>query len=176
MNTRYEVRLHRIGRWWALDIPALAIHSQCRTLDEAEDVARNAITDAVGIPSGLIDLDLLVPEMAWLLQGIAEARRRRAAAAAEEERTVADAVRALVEDLCVSQGDACRLLGVSPDEVARLTPARRSVDPRPRHSDPVPSANSGSPTRGFRGSGGTRALSGYQRPRPALPRGSFDGS
>ncbi|MGW1711031.1 hypothetical protein ACWCP8_37630 [Streptomyces sp. NPDC002206] len=37
MSPHYEVQvlLHRIGRWWAVDIPRLGLHAQCRTLEHA---------------------------------------------------------------------------------------------------------------------------------------------
>ncbi|MCZ7460501.1 type II toxin-antitoxin system HicB family antitoxin [Streptomyces sp. WMMC940] len=147
MSTGYRARLRRIGRWWAVDIPELAIHTQCRTLDEAEDMAREAIAGVVGTPPDAVAVDLVVPEFAPLLHTVTEARRRRAAADSAERQALSDAVRTLVEDLRMSQGDACRLLGMSHQTVARLSPARGSADPRPRHLD-------GRPEPGPRGFGG----------------------
>ncbi|WP_328399383.1 hypothetical protein OHS70_21250 [Streptomyces sp. NBC_00390] len=50
MSPRYEVQvlLHRIGRWWAVDVPRLDLHTQCRTLEGAEDLARGLVAEAVG--------------------------------------------------------------------------------------------------------------------------------
>jgi hypothetical protein len=38
VSPRYEVQalLRRIGRWWALVVPGLDLHTQCRTLEGAE--------------------------------------------------------------------------------------------------------------------------------------------
>ncbi|MEV1051379.1 hypothetical protein [Streptomyces sp. NPDC049887] len=153
MSTGYRARLHRIGRWWAVDIPELAIHTQCRTLDEAEDMAREAIAGAVGTTPDTIAVDLVVPEFAPLLHTVTEARRRRAAADSAERQALSDAVRTLVEDLRMSQGDACRLLGMSHQTVARLSPARGSADSRPWHLD-------GQPEPGSRGPGGLGRVGG----------------
>jgi hypothetical protein len=173
VGTRYEVRLHRIGRWWAVDVPALAVYTQCRTLDEAEDMARDAIAGALGVPPETIGVDLVVPEVASLLRRVVEARQRRAAAADAEEQTVADAVRALLEDLGVSQGDACRLLGISHQEASQLAPARGSGDFRPWPPDPLSAPSA--PVRTIRsGAAPTRPLTGRQRPGPA--HGSPDGN
>ncbi|MER7819198.1 hypothetical protein [Streptomyces sp. NPDC096153] len=151
MSTGYQARLHRIGRWWAVDIPELAIHTQCRTLDEAEDMAREAIAEALGTFPDAVAVDLVVPEFAPLLHTVTEARRRRAAADSAERQALSEAVRTLVEDLRMSQGDACRLLGMSHQTVARLAPARGSADSRPWHVDGQPAPRS----RGFGNGGGT---------------------
>ncbi|MBT2511629.1 hypothetical protein J7I98_38795 [Streptomyces sp. ISL-98] len=138
MSHGYEAHLHRIGRWWAVDIPDAALHTQCRTLDEAEDLAREAIAEARGVQADTIAVELVVPEFASVLQAVSEARSRRAAADGAEQQAVADAARTLVEDLRVSQGDACRLLGVSHQEVSQLSTAPRgSADSRPWRLGPL---------------------------------------
>lgn len=138
MSTGYEVRLHRIGRWWAVDIPDASVHTQCRTLEGAEGMARDALSEALGIRPDTIAVELVVPEFASVLQCVSEARSRRAAADAAEQQAVADAARTLVEDLRVSQGDACRLLGVSHQEVSQLSTAPRgSADSRPWRLGPL---------------------------------------
>ncbi|MFD8651143.1 hypothetical protein [Streptomyces mirabilis] len=128
MSHRYEfqVLLHRIGRWWAVDIPRLDLHSQCRTLERVEDLARGLVAEAVGVPLEMITLDILVPELVPLLDSVAEARRRRAAAVAAESQAIVAAVHELVENLHMSQGDVGRLLGMPPSEVVRFMPARGS--------------------------------------------------
>lgn len=166
MSTGYQARLRRIGRWWAVDIPELAIHTQCRTLDEAEDVAREAVAEALGMLPDAVTVDLVVPEFAPLLHAVTEARRRRAAADTAEREALSDAVRTLVEDLRMSQGDACRLLGMSHQTVARLSPARGSADARPWHLDQQPaprtrgSGSAGRVVGGGAGVGSRRAAGG----------------
>ncbi|MFI1468982.1 type II toxin-antitoxin system HicB family antitoxin [Streptomyces wuyuanensis] len=149
MSTGYQARLRRVGRWWAVDIPELAIHTQCRTLDEAEDMAREAVAEALGMLPDAVTVDLVVPEFAPLLHTVTEARRQRAAADSAERQALSEAVRTLVEDLRMSQGDACRLLGMSHQTVARLSPARGSADTRPWHLDQQPAPRA----RGFGGAG-----------------------
>ncbi|MET8331840.1 hypothetical protein [Streptomyces sp. NPDC005181] len=138
MRSRYEVLLHRIGRWWAVDVPRLALHTQCRTLEGAEDLARGLVAEAVGAHPDAIVLDMLVPELAPVLGSVSEARRRRAAAVAAEEEAIAAAVHELVDTLCLSQGDAGRLLGMSPREVAHFTPPRGAATAGTGHLTPVP--------------------------------------
>ncbi|MEE4420721.1 type II toxin-antitoxin system HicB family antitoxin [Streptomyces bugieae] len=154
MSTHYETRLYRIGRWWAVDVPELALHTQCRTIDEAEDMARDAIGAALGIRPETVRLKLVVPEVAALLESVLAARRRRAAADAAEQKALADAARTLSDDLRVSPGDACRLLGVSQQEMSQLSQAARdSTDARPRLLGPP------------NNTGATRP----RQPRPAPP-------
>ncbi|MEV8308225.1 hypothetical protein AB0P36_12875 [Streptomyces flavidovirens] len=141
MTIGYEARLHRIGRWWGVEIPEVAIHTQCRTLGEAEGMARDAIAEALGIQPATITVELVVPELAPLLNSVREARRLSAGADAAEPQALADACRTLVEDLRVSQTDAGRLLGLSHQQVSRLSTPRGSADPRPwRGPQPTPSA------------------------------------
>ncbi|MGX4690682.1 hypothetical protein [Streptomyces sp. JNUCC 63] len=123
----FQVLLRRTGRWWAIDVPRLDLHTQCRTLDGAEELARGLVAEAVGVPADLIVLKMVVPELEPVLGPVAEARHRRAAAVAAEDRAIAVAVHELVDKLHVSQGDAARLLGMPPSEVAHFTPQRGSA-------------------------------------------------
>ncbi|MFE7246031.1 hypothetical protein [Streptomyces sp. NPDC057580] len=123
----FQVLLRRIGRWWAVDIPRLDLHAQGRTLEGAEDLARGLVAEAVGVPPEVIALNMVVPELAPVLGPVAEARHRRAAAVAAEDQAIAAAVHELVDKLHVSQGDAARLLGMPPSEVAHFTPQRSSA-------------------------------------------------
>lgn len=144
MSRRHEVVLHRIGRWWAIDVPGLDLHSQCRTLEEAEGLARGLIAEAVGVAPEAIVVDMVVTDFAALLGSVREARQRRAAAVAAEQRAIGEAVRELVENLRVSRGDAARLLGLSPEEMAHFMPPRGSggnagqLSPVPAHRPPRP--------------------------------------
>ncbi|WP_455359964.1 hypothetical protein [Streptomyces sp. SYSU K21746] len=148
MSPRYEVQvlLRRIGRWWAVDVPRLDLHAQCRTLEHAEDLARGLVAEALGVPPDAVVVDMAVPELGPVLGPVAEARRRRAAAVAAEDQAIAAAVQELVDQLRVSQGDAGRLLGMSPSEVARFTPPRGSATPGPgQQLTPVPAPSPARP-------------------------------
>ncbi|GHD86968.1 hypothetical protein [Streptomyces naganishii] len=140
----FHVLLRRIGRWWAVDIPSLDLHTQCRTLEGAEDLARGMVAEALGVPAEVIATKMVVPELAPVLGPVAEARQRRAAAVAAEDEAIAAAVHELVGKLHVSQGDAARLLGLPTSEVAHFTPERGSAltdtrrDAGPRPSGPAP--------------------------------------
>ncbi|MFE7331857.1 hypothetical protein ACFU8W_44630 [Streptomyces sp. NPDC057565] len=162
----FQVLLRRIGRWWAIDIPRLNLHTQCRTLEGAEDLARGLVAEAVGAPADLIVLKMVVPELEPVLGPVAEARHRRAAAVAAEDQAIAAAVHELVDKLHVSQGDAARLLGMPPSEVAHFTPRRSSATAGTEQSagqhTPVP-VPAPSPPR----PGAAAPASGS---RPGLPR------
>ncbi|MFJ5534072.1 hypothetical protein [Streptomyces sp. NPDC093261] len=134
----FQVLLHRIGRWWAVDIPRLDLHSQCRTLDRVEDLARGLVAEAVGAPPEMITLDILVPELVPLLDSVVEARRRRAAAVAAENQAIV----AAVHELHMSQGDVERLLGMPPSEVVRFMPPRGSSPVGPGQLTPLPASGS----------------------------------
>ncbi|NMI55704.1 MULTISPECIES: hypothetical protein [unclassified Streptomyces] len=101
-------------------------------------MARGLVAEAVGAPPDVIVLDMVVPELAPVLGPVAQARRRQAAAAAAEDQAIAAAIRELVDELRVSQGDAGRLLGMSPSEVARFTPPRGSATTVTGQLAPVP--------------------------------------
>ncbi|WP_086726707.1 hypothetical protein [Streptomyces carpinensis] len=141
----FQVLLRRIGRWWAVDVPSLDLHTQSRTLEGAEDLARGMVAEAVGVPAEVIVLKMVVPELAPVLGPVAEARQRRAAAVAAEDEAIAAAAHELVDKLHVSQGDAARLLGLPTSEVAHFTPGRGSAatdtrrGARPRTFGPAPS-------------------------------------
>lgn len=160
----FQVLLRRIGRWWAINIPRLDLHTQCRTLDSAEDLARGLVAEAVGAPADPIVLKMVVPELEPVLSPVAEARHRRAAAVAAEDQAIAAAVHELVDKLHVSQGDAARLLGMPPSEVAHFTPRRSSATMRHRAKRRTahPHAHAQSAATGRR-----RPASGS---RPGLPR------
>lgn len=123
MHARYQARLRRQSPWWAIDVPELAVFTQCRTLDQAEHAARLGIAAVFDVPLDAFVVDLVFPEAAPLLRPVVEARRQRAAAMAAEEQALADAVHRLMEELGVSQFDAGRILGLSQEDLSRLTPA-----------------------------------------------------
>lgn len=164
MTTGYEARLHRIGRWWAVDIPRVAVHTQCRTLDEAEDMARDAIAEGLGVRPDTITVQLVVPEFAPLLRGVREARTHRAAEA------LADAARTLVEDLGVSERDTGRLLGLSHQQMSRFCLTRRTATGS-RPWDRAPLSAPGTPGPVVHDLGDTAAThpNGRRRPAPSRP-------
>lgn len=169
MRTHYEALLRRMGRWWAVDVQALNVHTQCRTLDEAEDMTRDAIAAVLGVPPETIAVDLVVPELAPLLHGVSEARGRTAEAAAAEQRILADVAHTLFEDVGLTQGDACRLLAISPEQAARLLPARGGSRPPRRDGPSTP--NSARPAISRSGDG-VRPAPQHRRPRSGPADGS----
>jgi predicted RNase H-like HicB family nuclease len=131
VTTRYEARLRRSDRWWAVEIPDLGIYTQGRTLDDAEHMARDAIAGVLDVPLDTVEVDLIVPEAASDLRRLQEAKERRAEAIAAEQETLTAVARSLIER-GVSQRDAGRLLGISHQRVSQVAPVRHSDKPRRR--------------------------------------------
>lgn len=64
MSRRYEVVLRRLGRWWAVDVPGLSLHSQCRTPARCWALPPPALR-----PPRLPDLPCRVPQGAGYVRG-----------------------------------------------------------------------------------------------------------
>ena len=83
--TTHLVNAHREGDWWALsiDVEHREIWTQCKRLDQAEEVAREALTMA-GVRTRGVDLDLRV-ELDPETNSIVEATLSASLAAAEAQ-------------------------------------------------------------------------------------------
>jgi predicted RNase H-like HicB family nuclease len=55
----YTAVCRRLGDWWAISVPELrGVHTQARTLDEAADMARDAIALMLDIDVGAVDVSV----------------------------------------------------------------------------------------------------------------------
>ncbi len=120
---RYIVRARRIGGWWALDVDgAPGVHTQVRRIDQAEQMAREAIAGVLDIASGSFEV-VLVPEMPAPLRTIVEQATTARSQATHAQDTAAqltrDAARRLVQE-GLTVRDAGALLGVSHQRIAQL--------------------------------------------------------
>ncbi|MFD4977784.1 type II toxin-antitoxin system HicB family antitoxin [Streptomyces sp. NPDC058424] len=124
MAMNCEVQLRRSGRWWTVDIPELGIYTQVRVLAQAEIVAREAIATQLKIPADTVEMTMVVPEAAPVLQPVLEARQARAAAVISEHTALAQAANVLVTHLGMRPGDAAVLLGIERQQVDQLVQAQ----------------------------------------------------
>jgi hypothetical protein len=121
--TTHLVNAHREGDWWALsiDVEHREIWTQCKRLDQAEEVAREALTMA-GVRTRGVDLDLRV-ELDPETNSIIEATLSASLAAAEAQASASDQSRRTVRALRArgfTVRDCARLLGLSPARVSQL--------------------------------------------------------
>ena len=120
---RYTVRARRIGGWWALDAEGVrGVHTQVRRIDQAEDMARDAIAGVLDVAPGSFEV-MVVPEMPDTVRAIVDQATMARSQAAQAQDAAAgltrEAARRLVgEGLTVR--DAGVLLGISHQRVAQL--------------------------------------------------------
>ena len=125
---RYEVHAIRSERWWALQCPELpGMHSQARTLEEADGMAREAIAMMTDAPENSFDLTIVATQWAAALN--AEARTRHQA---NELRADAERQRILIlqemKDRGISLRDSARILGISHQRVGQLLASEPKPD------------------------------------------------
>ena len=69
---RYTVRARRIGRWWALDVDgAPGVHTQVRRIDQAEAMARDAISGVLDIAPDSFEV-VVAPEVPTTLRTLVD--------------------------------------------------------------------------------------------------------
>src|SRR3989304_9392859 len=121
--TQYVVRARRFGNWWALDVEGVSgAHTQVRRIDQAEEMAREAIAGVLDIAPTAFEV-VVAPEMPDPVRTIVEQATMARSQAAQAQDTAAqltrDAARRLGrEGLTVR--DAGALLGVSHQRIAQL--------------------------------------------------------
>lgn len=121
-NQVYSAQARRDGRWWFVRVPELDTVGQARTLVEVEDVAKEIVGLYLDVEPASVSVSVTVelPEKVTALWHEATQREneaREAASGAAKMRR--DAVRALT-DLGITQADAARALGLSPQRIHQL--------------------------------------------------------
>ncbi|MEO8252636.1 MAG: transcriptional regulator, partial [Chloroflexota bacterium] len=83
---RYTVRARRIGSWWALDVERVpGAHTQVRRIDQAEEMAREAIAGVLDIAPASFEV-LVAPEVPAAVRTIVnEATKARSEAAQAQD-------------------------------------------------------------------------------------------
>lgn len=120
---RYTVRARRIGGWWALDVEGLSgVHTQVRRIDQADDMAREAIAGVLGVAADTFET-VIAPEVPAALGSMVdeaiEARSQAAHAQDAAGQLTRDAARRLVDE-GLTVRDAGVLLGLSHQRIAQL--------------------------------------------------------
>ena len=120
---RFTVRARRSGNWWALDAAGVrGVHTQVRRIDQAEEMARDAIAGVLDIAPDSFEV-VVVPEVPNAVRAIVEeattARSQAARAQDEAAHLTREAARRLVEE-GLTVRDAGTLLGVSHQRIAQL--------------------------------------------------------
>jgi predicted RNase H-like HicB family nuclease len=117
--TRYTAVCRRSGGWWAISIPQIrGVHTQARRLDQAADMARDAIALMLDVPADSFDVDVR-PEVPDEVDAARHARRR----ADDAGQQAAEATRTAVQSLLASGytvRDAGSLLDLSPQRVSQI--------------------------------------------------------
>jgi hypothetical protein len=125
---RYTVRARRIGGWWALDVEGLRVHSQVRRIDQADEMARDAIAGVLEIAPDSFEI-VVAPEVPAALRTVVDQATRARSQAAQAQDAAAqltrDAARRLVDE-GLTVRDAGLLLGVSHQRIAQLVRDGRS--------------------------------------------------
>jgi hypothetical protein len=120
----YVVHAARHDDWWALsiDVPRRSIWTQCRRLEQAEAVAREAVAMATSVPPNGFKLDLRV-ELDKDVESIVESTLAASLKAAQAQAVASEQSRRTVRDLRergFTVRDVARLLGLSPARVSQL--------------------------------------------------------
>jgi hypothetical protein len=124
----HEVVARRVQGWWAVEIPGLpGVFTQARSLDQVEDMARDAIAVFLDVPATSIAVVVrCIPpaearaEVEQAIAFRAEAERAQASASASLRRAIA-----ALTNVGLSNRDAGRLLGVSHQRIAQLSGSKR---------------------------------------------------
>jgi hypothetical protein len=127
---RYTVLARRVGNWWALDVEGVhGAHTQVRRIDQAEEMAREAIAGVLDIAPTAFEV-VVAPEVpADARTAVTQATRARLEAAQAQEaasKLTQHAARRLVET-GLTVRDAGVLLGVSHQRIAQLVGQWRST-------------------------------------------------
>jgi len=126
MNAKrtYSATAVRSGDWWAITVAELkGVHSQARRLDQAEAMAREAISLFMDVSPDAFNVTV-VPVLPAAMQADVDKARAVRGEAEELQREAATATaraaRELVEGAKLTVREAGQILGVSHQRVAQL--------------------------------------------------------
>jgi hypothetical protein len=127
----YTVRAERSGHWWALDAPEIpGLYSQARRLDQAEEMARDAVSAMLDLPSDSFEIEVvpvLSPGTEEVLRDRATARSEAADAERRREAVDREAALALTKGEGLTVRDAGKVMGLSYQRVSQLATHTPSV-------------------------------------------------
>lgn len=121
--TAYTVNAYREGDWWALEVPDAEVFTQCRRLDQAATVAREAIALKYDVPEDDILIGDVNAEIGDDITALRNESRQKALAAEEASRQAAASARHVVAEIRsrgYSLRDTATMLNLSHQRVAQL--------------------------------------------------------
>jgi predicted RNase H-like HicB family nuclease len=131
----YTVTARRTGDWWALEVPDVpGAYSQCKRLEQAPDLAREAIALVLDKDDADIDVTVepqLPAEMTELVDSIHQAREAMEKMVREVQQVQVTAIHDLVNQCHLSYRDVGQIVGISHQRVSQVLkegashPARR---------------------------------------------------
>ncbi|WP_017538489.1 type II toxin-antitoxin system HicB family antitoxin [Nocardiopsis halophila] len=124
----YRAQCEKDGRHWLVDVPELRVHTFGRDLDDAREMARDAIAGVLDRPIEDVEVELEITAAAGELARLERARAERERAAVEEGQAMSAAIEALMAQ-GASQRDAARALGISHQRVSQLRAEARRRKP-----------------------------------------------
>lgn len=119
----FVLNVHREGRWWIVDAPAVDFRTQARTLAEVEEMGRDLIAGSLEIAADSFDIDVRIEAPADVVKKLDEAAGLEQQALTSQARAAFErrsAARALRDAYGLSAIDAARVLGVSRGRVYQL--------------------------------------------------------
>lgn len=134
----YEVVAKRWRRGWELHIAGVGV-TQCRSLADAEGMARDYIASDLDIDEDSFDVRV-IPEVGNGVDQKVEQTREEISAAALAQTKAAESSRALVnelKELGLSGKDMAAVLGITPQRVSQLARPRsgKTAASKLRHRD-----------------------------------------
>ncbi len=128
----YVVNARRTGDWWALEVPGVpGAFSQCKRLDQAADLAREAIALVLDVPEGAIDVDVqpqLPTEAREVVERLHVARRQQEEASRQAQELAVDAIKDLVSSCRLSYRDVGHIVGLSHQRISQVVKAEKLDD------------------------------------------------
>lgn len=120
VNT-YQATATREGRWWVVEVDGVGA-TQARNTRQAEEMAVDMVAAVIDVQPIEITVNITYEIPGHIGDEVKSARRAVAAAAEAQERAASESRRVVKEilELGMSQRDAARVLGVSPQRVNQL--------------------------------------------------------
>lgn len=120
----YKVRARRSGDWWALDAPDVpGVHSQCKRLDQAADMAREAIAMVLDIDEDDVAVEVqpeLPTKMRKLVLTFEQAREAQEVAARRAQQAQTEALHDLITQCHLSYRDVGQIVGLSHQRISQV--------------------------------------------------------
>lgn len=122
-RTTYQLNVMREGHWWIIDAVDVDYRTQARTLSEVEEMGRDLLAGALGVPADSFDVAINIKQPVDIAERLAEAATLEREAQEAVSRAARDrraAARALRDTYGLSAIDSARVLGITRARVYQL--------------------------------------------------------